>query len=386
MNTLAITATNDHVGSSFPSALVVTALRGNFEVVDRIADEWRELCTEATDDQPFYRPEFIRAHIRSVIPSAKVVLITARLQGRLRLVLPLVEELGSFSKVPVRRLRAPVNFNCGRFDAVCAKGPEGDAAITSTWNFLRNYGSWDMLYCGDTTEGGTISRLAEIARADGFLTIRRPNNPNPIVPVPSDPELLKKMPLNARLRTKLRQVRRQMNEESPLSFYRVTTADHVALQRFYELEASGWKGRNGSDILHDGSRMFFDELAEVAARYGYLSLYMLEWKGQLIAGHFALTYEGHCYSPKVAYNEAFKQFAPGHLIVSEMLQDCAARGIHTYDITGECQEWKMKWTDEMVAMNHHFIFRGAVGRLAYSVNKRLKLYVNSRPQTDAKNA
>src|SRR5208283_1541020 len=146
--------------------------RGSVEIVDQLADEWRDLCAQAADDQPFYRPEFIRAHIRAKIPDAKVVIITVRQEERLRLLLPLVEELGTFSKVPVRKLRAPVDMHCGRFDAVCCSGPESDAAISAAWRYLKEMDGWDLLQLPYSLQGSTVSRLVSMAKAEGFLTVR----------------------------------------------------------------------------------------------------------------------------------------------------------------------------------------------------------------------
>jgi len=351
-----------------PASPIVCAHRGGVEIVDSLADEWRELCSEALDDRPFYRPEFIGAHIRNMLPEAKVVLITARLNGRLQMVLPLVEERGTFYKVPLRRLRAPVDFNCGRFDAVRRSGPEGDAAIRATWKYLKGIPGWDLLHFRDTLDDSAISQLLEEARADGFLTFQTPETWNPYGPIPSDPELLQKMPPNSKLRRELRRRRRRLEELGRLNFYRTATADRNAINRFFELEASGWKGRNNSAVnCHAPTREFFNELAESAARFGYFSLYLLELDGQLLAGHFSLHYNGRCHSPVVAYNEDFRQAAPGHLIMIEIMRDCAERGIHTFDITGQDQPWKLEWMPLKFSFRNRLVFKGPVGRLAYAV-------------------
>jgi len=350
----------------------VSSERGGIEVIDRWAEEWRSLCVDAVDDQPFYRPEWIRAYFRNFARDKKLRLITTRSGTRLCLLLPLVEELATFSKVPVRRLRSPVNGTCGRFDGVLRTCPEGDAAIRATWEYLQNLDAWDLLQFNNALEGSTISRIAETARANGFPTIRETDRPNPVVSVPSEAPILSQMPPNSKLRSQLRQARRRLGEQGDLKFYRVETADRASLNRFYKLEASGWKGKIRSCALYDGSQPFYDEVAEQAARFGYLSLYMLEFNGKLIASHFSFTHRNRCYSPKVAYDEDFKLYAPGHLIVSEILQDCAARGIRHYDITGQDQSWKMKWTNQTRAVSHCFIFKGPVGRLAYTVGSRLR--------------
>jgi len=356
-----------------PSSFSVCAYEGGLDVVDGLAEEWRDLCEQAVDDQPFYRPEWIRAHIRAFIRSPRVLLIAVRLEGRLHLVLPLVEEKGTVGGVPVQKLRAPVNAHGGRFDAVRSRGPDGEAAIHAAWQFLKKLDGWDLLQFRSTLEGSALSQLAAAAGADGFHTIQIPERPSPYVPVPAEPELMNRLPPNSKLRSQLRQARRRLGEQGPLSFCRVETADREALGRFYRLEASGWKGQEGSAILCSAAtRCFYDEMADSAARFGYFSLYMLELKDQLIAAHYAFTHRGRCYSPKVAYHEDFKQFAPGHLIVEEILRDCAARGIHGFDITGPNDEWKMKWTSETRAVNHHLIFRGTLGGLAHTLRYRIK--------------
>jgi len=355
-----------------PSDLVVASQRGGIELVDQMADEWRGLCDVATNEQPFYRPEWIRAYIRAFVPGASLLLITAKLHGRLCLVLPLVEERGTFSKVPLRKLRSPVNFWAGRFDAVRSSGPEGDAGIIAAWEHLKKLEGWDLLQLRDAPEGGTVSLLAAAARADRFQVFQQPDKPSPYVPIPADPDLLKQMPLNSRLRRELRQVRRQLSEQGPLNFYRVETADRDELERFYQLEASGWKGREGSAILTLGLRHFFDEIAESAARFGYFTLYLLELKGQLLAAHFGFTQRDCYYSVVVAYNENFRQFSPGHLIISEIVLDCAARGLRGYDATGQDQEWKMKWTNQVRPVSHYHIFRGPMGSLAYIMATRIR--------------
>lgn len=356
-----------------PASFFVSAYRGGLEVVDRLVGEWRDLCTRAVDDQPFYRPEWIRAHIRAFIPNPRVLLIAARLDDRLHMVLPLVEEKGTLGGVPVRKFRAPVNAHGGRFDAVRSSGPKGDAAIEATWQYLKKLEGWDLLQFSDALEGSTVGRLAAAAGADGFHTMQVPERPSPYVRVPAIGELANGMPPNSKLRSQLRQARRRLSEKGALIFCRVETADHDALQHFYRLEASGWKGEEGSAILcHAATRCFYDEMAESAARFGYFSLYTLRLEDQLLAAHYAFTHQGCCYSPKVAYNENFKEFAPGHLIISEILQDCADRGIRHFDITGPNDAWKMKWATETRAVNHHFVFKGMLGSAAHGIRYRLR--------------
>jgi CelD/BcsL family acetyltransferase involved in cellulose biosynthesis len=350
------------------------AHRGGIEVIERWADEWRRLCVESPDDQPFYRPEWIAAHIRAFSPGANVVLLTVTSTGKLLFVLPLLRERAIFHGVPLRRLRAPVNSHSCRFDAVRHASPQGAAAVAIAANYLQSLDGWDLLEISDAPEGGTISALADSARGLGFpmgqIAMRR----NPYVPVPADAEGLKKLPVNSRLRGKLRHIRREVEGHGGVNFLRVNHADPSFLDRFYQLEAAGWKGTEGSAIAcNPNIRQFYDEIAGAAEQFGYLCMYSLEFNGELLASHLGLAHNGRYFSPKIAYNEKFPQYAPGNLIVSQIMQDCAAHGISEYDITGIDDEWKMKWCSETRAKFVHYIFnKGILGRSAHAIRFQIR--------------
>jgi CelD/BcsL family acetyltransferase involved in cellulose biosynthesis len=358
------------------AAMVVAAHRGGVEVVERWGDAWRKLCEQAADDQPFYRPEWIGAHIKAFTPGAKVLFLTVTCEDRLCLVLPLLEDRAVLAGVPVRRLRAPANSHSCRFDALRCEGAEGDLAVRALWNYLKKLAAWDLVELRDVPEGGALSTLAAMAAADGFRTAQVPMLPNPYVPIPADAAGLEKMPVNKKLRSQLRGIRRELSENDRLELKRICTADLSVLQQFYELESAGWKGAEGSAITSTlQTRQFYDEVTKSAAQFGYLCIYALQLNGQLLASHIGLSYRGRYFSPKVAYNEGFKQLAPGHLIVEEIIRDCAARDIHEYDITGANEQWKTKWASQTRARSMYYIFRGVAGGLAHSLHFRLRPWV-----------
>jgi CelD/BcsL family acetyltransferase involved in cellulose biosynthesis len=351
--------------------MVVATHRGGVEVVENWADAWRVLCDEAVDDQPFYRPEWIAAQIRAFNPDAEIVLLTVSCAGKLLFLLPLLQEWSIFSGIPLRKLRGPVNGHSCRFDGIRHASPQGDAAVAAAWNHLCGLPGWDLLEFRDVPEGGTISSLVFAASRSGVDTAQVPLLRWPYVPIPSDPEGMRQLPANKRLRGQLRSVRRELVEKGQLKLQR---AGRSALDRFYALESAGWKGAEGSAIACDPKmRQFYEEISRAAERFGYLCVYSLELNGELLASHFGLSYKGRYFSPKIAYNEKYPQYIPGHLIVSEIVQDCASRGISEYDITGIADEWKLKWTSATRAKSLYFVFRpGLVGSLAYMLRFSLR--------------
>jgi CelD/BcsL family acetyltransferase involved in cellulose biosynthesis len=231
-----------------------------------------------------------------------------------------------------------------------------------------------LLEFRDVPEGGTISALVGAARDRGVPTAQVPMHRNPYVPIPLDPADLQKLPVNKKLRSQLRGIRREIAEKGHLQLKRVSEADPAVLERFYELESAGWKGSEGSAIKCSPQlRQFYAEISQAAERFGYLCIYSLELNGELLASHFGLSHRGRYFSPKIAYNEKFRQYAPGHLIVSEIVQDCASRGISEYDIIGVEDDWKMKWTSEARPKFKYLVFRpGLPGSLAHALRFRVR--------------
>jgi CelD/BcsL family acetyltransferase involved in cellulose biosynthesis len=360
--------------SARSASMVVSAYRGGVEVIERWADDWRELCVESVDDQPFYHPEWIAAHIRAFTPKANVLLLMGTCDGRLHLALPLLEERALFYGLPVRRLRAPVNGHTCRFDAARRPGPQGDLALQALWEYLKSLPTWDLVEVSYMPIGGTVSALALAAEADGFQTAQLPMSPNPYVPIPPDLQSLCQLPVNKKLRSQLRGIRNALAKKGQLKLRRVGAANSASLQRFYELESAGWKGVEGTAIAYtEQGPQFYNEISKWAESLGCLCMYTLELDDQLLAAHFGLSYRGRYFSPKVAYNENFKPWAPGHLIVEEILRDCAARQVHEYDITGQNDEWKAKWTSQTRPQCTQYIFRkGISGSIAHALGFRLR--------------
>lgn len=337
--------------------------RGGAEVIDRLAAEWRTLCEQGPNEYPFHRPEWIRAYVRAFAPHSRVILVAARAGGKLAAVLPLVEETGHYCGLPVRKLRGAANWHSCRFDLVRTEGPAGDAAVLSVWESLRDLPGWHLLELPDVPEAGALEQLVRAACAAGFPVGRWTSIRSPYVPITADGNGEEWWPRGAssRFRKDLRRVARHLNAQGEVRLTRVSEASADVLRQFYELEGSGWKGREGTAIAcNPVTRQFYDEITREAQRFGYLSFYFLECSGHALAAHFGLTYRGRYFMPKVAYDEKYERYAPGHLLMGAILRDCQERGIREYDCLGPDQSWKMKWTAEVRPHSCFYIFRRGV--------------------------
>ena len=292
-----------------------------------------------------------------------MVLVAVRRGGRLRGVLPLVEERVRLGGVPVLRLRGAANVHSCRFDLVHGRGDAG-ATGAAAWRALRAE-RWDALELRDVPLGGAALGFVEAARADGYPAGFRESMRTPYVPLAAGT----RPAVDAKFRGNLRRRRRKLEAKGHVAWRRSGEAEAPLLSAFLALERAGWKGRTGTAIaLDERTRAFYGRLAAEAAGRGALALHALELDGTPVAVHFGLEHRGRYFLPKPAYDETHRECSPGQLLVEEVLRDAAARGLHEFDFLGPWMDWKGEWTRHV--RPHGFVHvygKGPAGRLLHAV-------------------
>jgi CelD/BcsL family acetyltransferase involved in cellulose biosynthesis len=368
--------------SSFHSKII----KGGVDALEELAPDWRLLSDRSAVREPFYRPEWAIAHMHAFSPNAQVAIATAESGSELKAVLPLVEERCFFYGVPVRKFRGAANVHSCRFDMVRADGADGEAAAGSIWRALKDMPGWDLIELPDVPEGGALEELIEVARRENYPVARRESMHSPYIPLDGlqgdDAPWLTRT--SANFRSTVRRTKRQLSELGNVALHRITSADPERLQSFYELERSGWKGQKGTAIACDErTRHFYDEIAGQAEKFKYLSLFFLELDGKPIAAQFGITYGGRYFMPKMAFDERYRRFGPGHLLIHEILNDCVQRGLFEYDFTGPAAEYKGKWSPAQRTHSTFWIFqKGVSGRVLHAMKfkweTRLKDFLRPR--------
>ncbi len=351
------------------SIMTARVERGGVELVDQIAAEWRRLCDESGDEEVFYRPEWAQAYLRAFDQNAEVIVISAWSDERLRGVLPLVRSRVNMSGLPAIQLKVPANVHSLRASLTVCPGAEGAAALKLLWRALARLPRWDVLDVDNVVEGNALDRLREVARASGCPTARKRASQTLYLPIGQasgnqPPWLAGTRP---KFRSHLRRARKQLEEQGTLALRHFATADAEALERFYELEASGWKGAEGTAIQCDPrTRQFYDSVAQAAARDGYLSLDFLELNGKAIAAHFGFNLRGRYFLAKAGYDESFRRYGPGQLLVNEVLGETPQRGLREFDFVGPATWDESRWASLRRTNHRIFIFHpGWYGRLLY---------------------
>ncbi len=362
--------------SSIETARAVgEAISGGPEVLESLAPEWRQLCDEGLLNQdPFCRPEWSIAYTRAY-EVKNVLAITARVDGRLRAVLPLVRERASLSGVRVRMLRRP-DLEAPRFDVALTRDEtEAAAAVRILWRCLRDDSRWDVIELAPVPQSGALWRLMAEADKDGFPTGFQPWFRTPIIPL-SDLPVTGEDPWLARtshqFSRELRRKTRRLLEKGCLRLERFERATPEVLERYCELERATWKGEIARDVLSDSRRLqYYNEISRAAERNGHLSIFFLMLDDHLIAANFAITCCDQLFALRCAFDPAFSPYSPGQVLINWALRDCAARKLSGLDFCGEAHDWKLLWTSQTVQHGYCYIFRrGLFGRALHTLKFR----------------
>jgi hypothetical protein len=107
---------------------------------------------------------------------------------------------------------------------------------------------------------------------------------------------------------------------------RGTRAGEDFLAEFLALEASGWKGRMGTAILKNHDLVtFYTSLVRSFAAEERLEWHAIRVDGRLVAAQLAVRCGASLMLPKYAYDEAFANCMPGHLLMEEVIKDAFSR-------------------------------------------------------------
>ena len=229
---------------------------------------------------------------------------------------------------------------------------------------------WEILACDDTARaelcaalidredtsrvafegmiaGGPSARAVvdELERA-GYRILAAEEPCSPWLELPGGWEELIQS-VSGSLRSQIGRRRRMLEREGQLTFR--VAGKPATLERdlatFLELEASGWKGRDGTAIASQPAiERLYREFAAGAAERGWLRLYLLELDGVAIAADYGCAFAGTGIFMKTGFDEAYSRFSPGLVLRADVLRSSIEENLSAYDFLGQPDTYKTRWT------------------------------------------
>jgi len=144
------------------------------------------------------------------------------------------------------------------------------------------------------------------------------------------------------------------------------------------VEASGWKGREGTAMRQQPAvRKFYDAVLPDLAAAGKLRLF-LHWRGsRIIAFHLCTLHGGRLSSLKSGYAEEFAKESPAQIVRWWMVKWAFENPeVRIVDFLGPLTETKRQWSTGVEALYTLYVFRrspgGMLGWWRWSAGPRLK--------------
>jgi CelD/BcsL family acetyltransferase involved in cellulose biosynthesis len=266
---------------------------------------------------------------------------------------------------------------------ILGRDPEGSMAALLEGLRLQR---WDVMELGPMRRGGDMLEL--LLRQSSRLGLGpqiSPAKDGPVVDLTGPWEAYYEG-LSGKLRSQVKRGEARLDKEGPvrLEEHRGGPELESCLEEFYRVEASGWKGREGTSIASDPcTRRFYTQLAREAARRGWLRLYMLKVGQECVAADYCLAYGGTVYMVKVGYDERWAHCSPGQVMRKCVLERLFAGGRdEIYDMMpggGDHRAYKLRWANQVQERVAVRLFhpRSVRGQLAAGAS-RLRAWLRER--------
>lgn len=282
-----------------------------------------------------------------------------------------------FQRLPIRR----VSFNCAvlvasTFDEVtcqssscdfpCAGPAEAEQALRAVVAHLRRSSAKaSVLLLGRVTR-----HSAAYAAASAVETSARPFaavGGSKWMSVDRPFAELKKA-LSGKFKISLRSTRRNLDALGLVEFGTTVRGDadfDRVFDEFLQIEASGWKGADGTGtgLLVNATSNQRDFLTALAKRsdVSTMELHRLTVNGECIASQLWMR-EGTCrVAFKIGYREEYARYQPGHLLIEHVLADsCADATLTSVDFVSDAA-WLDKWRVEYEPWHHCYLPISRVG-------------------------
>ena len=150
-----------------------------------------------------------------------------------------------------------------------------------------------------------------------------------------------------KLRRNLRRERKRLDQGHSIELEHLESTsveqNLTQLERYMDLEASGWKGRQGSDI-RSTEPDYYRCMVESGAEEGVIRWYSLLADGRPIAMYLCFRHQATIWALKTAYDESYAALSPGNELLLRMLEQlCADPEIERLHMV-TAQPWVAAWS------------------------------------------
>ncbi|MGH2965715.1 MAG: GNAT family N-acetyltransferase [Solirubrobacterales bacterium] len=277
------------------------------------AERWRELAAQAAEPNPFFEPEYVLP-AGDLIDGRRVGLAVVRGTGGWLACLP-VHRPRRWHRIPIGCVATWQHRYCFLGTPLVTSGGEEAAVAAITRELVRQRGAAFVGLDALADEGTVRDALRLAIEHRGVEEVRVNRHRRAVLRRSARGE--ERLAVKGKHRRELDRKRRRLEEDLGGTLRTVDRAeDAEAVEEFLELEASGWKGREGTAMASlEQDAEFFRAVCGAFRELGRLHLLSLEADGQRIAMACNLRAGEGIFCVKIAFDERWRRYSPGALLV-----------------------------------------------------------------------
>jgi glycosyltransferase involved in cell wall biosynthesis/CelD/BcsL family acetyltransferase involved in cellulose biosynthesis len=333
------------------------------EGLAQIREDWDTVVRGMQHPRYFHCFPWYAAFARTLCDDPSLLrFFVAYSDGKPIAVFPLSSGKRTLAGVPARTLEFPQHEHLTICDFVFELSPANAGIVASLLEHLRREQPepWDVLFIDGVLEDS----------AAWFSLTSRP--PPPMLAEPRGRcDYFDRTPFDQRLggfsknfRGALRKARNKLAQQAGVEFIHALRPGEIAaaLEEFFDVEASGWKGSAGSAIRSDPRLVAF--YRAVSSGFGAFSgseINLLRVDGKCIAGQFCLKVGRCLHILKIGYDEAHSKLAPGNLLLENVVRRSLSEGeVDTINLI-TAVAWHADWNPQSYARHTAFLFNQSLG-------------------------
>lgn len=297
--------------------------------LERLKSAWEEILANMTRRRFFHLWEWYHSYLKCLASDPDKQMFFLFTQGETPVaIFPLQFTEVSLGGLKLKALAFPSHNHLLLCDLICHRDARRLPLFQLLRAYLRNQNiSWDLIRLSRMLEdAGAVQVIRQypparsVLRDDGL----RDDGRCDFMETGGEYETFVSG-LSKNFKRSLKRARQYLDELPGVAF---TFTQHgpeleEKLDAFMDVEASGWKGALGSATaikLHPGLVCFYRTLTRTLCASGKVSINTLTADGKCIAAQFCILLDNTAYILKIGYDEGYKRYAPGNLLLDLFLK------------------------------------------------------------------
>jgi CelD/BcsL family acetyltransferase involved in cellulose biosynthesis len=308
-----------------------------------VAAQWDFLVAKSRNPSPMSSHAWISSYLEHMMSgSAAWYVLLAFESESLVGILPVIQQKRSVAGIGPNQFVLPSDDHTISVDVVVSRAHEDVVADMMIQALMKVGKSNAVLSAGSLPETSPLFSLRDRKRFKDF------DGYGSYLKIDSDLDACIAR-LSSNFRKNLRKSSRKLEYMSGVRFRFVSSEEdsEEQLNTFCSVEASGWKGSQGTAIMSSPQLFeFYKSLVGRLAEAGWLEWHFLECEKHTIAAHMAVRIARRLTIIKIGYDEDYRYVSPGNMLLLETIRRSYGSGkVDEIDCITD-MKWNENWKME----------------------------------------